>query len=98
MSNQSYGGNTEATPPSSRKAARAYPQTPIDAARRIQTAPAIGPAVGDGSLSGPTVMGDKYPQYLFIVEADDGERIGEITVRRLRFGAFVATEYEVCSR
>jgi hypothetical protein len=95
-SNHSFGGNTEASRPSSREAARAYPQTPLDAARQIQTSPAYGPALSEGSLSGPAVLGTRYLQYVFAVRGDDGGRIGEITVRRTGFGAFAATEIQAC--
>lgn len=43
------------------------------------------------------VLGTDYLRYVFSVLASDGGRIGEITVRRVGFGAFAATEVQACA-
>ena len=96
-SHQSFGSNLEASRPVKRKAALTYLRSPVEAARRVQKSPFYGDSLGAGTLSEPLVVGTRYLQYVFSVLANDDSRVGEITVRRVGFGAFAPTHVEACS-
>lgn len=97
-SQQSISGNTEVPRPVRRRAARAYPRSPRQAARRIQTSRGWGQWLSGGSLIAPAVMGTKYLRYMFtVVDESTAVAIGEITVRRVGHGAYAATVVSACS-
>lgn len=92
-SRRSSGGTLDYLAPSTRSEAAAWPQSPYEAARDTQTAPAFEAGLAQGELverkaSGRTVV-------YAVMEGD--REIGRLTVRSVGFGAFATSQVEACS-